>query len=231
MEDWVANSISNRVDWVSNSNWVSKSMSHWMSNKSWMSNSMSNWMRDKSWVSNSMGHRVSYSNSRSILGNSIIGDILNNSISIVNILDSLDPAIRKSHSVAARGGITISRLSLLEVGSTVVIIDTVLVSVHWGLSKVWGGIARGSNQGPGRGSGSNREEGSGKNSLRIRKFTVNSSIRSLSEVDLSLIFFFTSSYFTFILIVCVQSYIPDSCFYSCVRHCSTQPDLPQQLTF
>ena len=137
----------------------------------WVSNSMSKWMSNKSRVGNNsmVGNWAMGNNSRSILRNSLIGDILDDSISIVSVLDSLDPAIRKSNSVAARGCVTISGLSLLEVCSTVVITDTILVIVHWGLSKVWGGsIARGSNQGPGRGSGSNREESSGKNSLGIR---------------------------------------------------------------
>ena len=158
MEDRGGNSMGN---WVGNSNWVS--------NSDWMSNSMSNWTSNKSWVSNSMNNRMtnngSLDNSRSILRNSLIGDILDDSISIVSILDSLDPAIRKSYSVAARGGVTISGLSLLEVCSTVVIIDTILVSVHCRLSKVWGGIARGSNQGASRGTGSNGQEGSSENSL------------------------------------------------------------------
>ena len=154
MEDRGGNSMGK---WVGNSNWVS--------NSNWMSNSMSNWVSNKSWMSNSMTNNSSLDNSRSILRNSLIGDILDDSISIVSILDSLDPAIRKSYSVAARGGVTISGLSLLEVCSTVVIIDTILVSVHCRLSKVWGGIARGSNQGASRGTGSNGQEGSSENSL------------------------------------------------------------------
>ena len=168
MEDRGNSMVGNRVtkSRMSNSNWVGNSMSNWVGNGNWVSNSMDNW------VSNSMGNRVSNNscldNSRSILRNSLIGDILDDSVSIVSVLDSLDPAIRKSNGVAARGCVTISGLSLLEVCSTVVITDTILVIVHWGLSKVWGGIARGSNQGPGRGSGSNGEEGSGKNSLKIR---------------------------------------------------------------
>merc|ERR1740137_382756 len=116
-------------------------------NKSRVSNNMSKWTMNKSRVSNNMSHWMTNNNSRSTLRNSLIGDILDDSISIVSILDSLDPAVRKSNSVATGGGITISGLSLLEVVSTVVITDTILVSVHWGLSKVWGGIARGNNQG------------------------------------------------------------------------------------
>merc|ERR550517_1572600 len=107
------------------------------------------------WVSNNS----SLDNSWSILRNSLIGHILNNSISVVSVLDSLDSSIRKSNSVTARGCISISGLSLLEVSSTVVIIDSILVSIDWGLSKIRGSIARSSNKGASRGSSSNREKG------------------------------------------------------------------------
>merc|ERR1719312_138414 len=111
MEDRVGNSMSN---WVSNGNRVSNSMGNWVSNNSWVSNSnwvsnsMSNWMSNNSRVSNSS----SLDNSRSILRNSLISDILNNSISVVSIVDSLDSSIGKSNSVAARGCVSISGLSL-----------------------------------------------------------------------------------------------------------------------
>ena len=154
MEDRGGNSMGK---WVSNSNWVG--------NCNWVSNSMDKWTMNKSRVSNNMSHWVTNNNSRSILRNSLIGDILDDSISIVSILDSLDPAVRKSNSVATGGGITISGLSLLEVVSTVVITDTILVSVHWGLSKVWGGIARGSNQGASRGTSNKSYEGSSEKNL------------------------------------------------------------------
>merc|ERR1719193_879821 len=116
------------------------------------------------WVSNNS----SLNNSWSILRNSLIGHILNNSISVVSIVDSLDSSIRKIDSVAARGCISISGLCLLEVSSTVVIIDSILVSIDWGLSKIRGSIARGSNKGASRGSCSNREKGSGENRLHVR---------------------------------------------------------------
>merc|ERR1719483_1751921 len=122
---------------------VSNSVDKWASNKSGVSNSMDKRAMNKSRVSYRVTHWVT-NNRRSVLRNSFIGDIL----------DSLDPAVRKSNGIAARGGITISGLSLLEVVSTVVITDTILVSVHWGLSKVWGSIARGSNQGTSRGTSS-----------------------------------------------------------------------------
>merc|ERR1719308_754230 len=106
----------------------------------WVSNSMSNWVSNNSCLDNSW----------SILRNSLIGDIL-------------DDSIRKIDSVAARGCVSISGLSLLEVSSTVVITDSILVSIHWGLSKV----CRGSNKGASRGSSSHGEEGSGENSLHV----------------------------------------------------------------
>merc|ERR1719187_2769967 len=96
---------------MSNSNWVSNSMGNWVSNNSWVSNS--------NWVSNSMGNWMSNNSSLynrwSILGNSLIGNILNDSISVVSIVHSLDSSIGKSNSVAARGCVSISGLSLLEV--------------------------------------------------------------------------------------------------------------------
>ena len=158
MEDRGANSMGK---WVSNSKWVG--------NCNWVSNSMNKWAMNKSRVSNNMSHWVT-NKSRYILRNSLIGDILDDSISIVSILDSLDPAVRKSNSVATGGDITISGLSLLEVVSTVVITDTILVSVHWGLSKVLGAIARGSNQGTSRGTSSKSYEGSSKNGLQMENF-------------------------------------------------------------
>merc|ERR1711862_299132 len=140
MEDRVGNSMSN---WVSNSNRVSNSMSNWMSNSMyyWVSNSMSNWVSNNSCLDNGWP----------ILRNSLICDILDDSITIVGVLDSLDSSIRRIDSVAARGCVSISGLSLLEVSSTVVITDSILVSIHWGLSKICGG----SNKGASRGSGEN----------------------------------------------------------------------------
>merc|ERR1719431_1460036 len=102
MEDRVSNSMSNGVS-NSMDNWVSNSMSNGVSNSmdNWVSNSMDNW------VSNSMDNWVSNNscldNSRSILRNSLIGDILDDSITIVSVLDSLDPPVRKVDCVAAGG--------------------------------------------------------------------------------------------------------------------------------
>merc|ERR1719230_2344119 len=152
MEDRMGNSMSNRM---SNSNRVSNSMGNRVSNSNWVSNSMGYWVSNNS----------SLDNSWSILRNSLIGHILNNSISVVSILNSLDSSIGKSNSVAARGCVSISGVSLLEVSSTVVIIDSIVVGIDWGLSKIRGSIARGSNKGASRGSCSNSYQGRYKKSL------------------------------------------------------------------
>merc|ERR1711887_16163 len=95
-----------------------------------MSNSMNNWMSNG--MSNRMSNNSSLNYSRSILRNAFVGYILNNSISIVSILDSLNSTIRQSYCVTTRGGVTISVLRLLEVSATVIIIDTILICIYWG---------------------------------------------------------------------------------------------------
>merc|ERR1712106_686796 len=66
-----------------------------------------------------------------IAGDSFMGDILDVSrVSISAIVDNLSPAIRKSHPVAARGGVTISLLLLSKVISTVVVTHSILVGIH-----------------------------------------------------------------------------------------------------
>merc|ERR1719495_927613 len=116
-------------------------------------------------MGNWMGNDINLNNSVCIRRNSLIGHILNNSISVVSRLDSLDSSIRKSNSVAARGCVSISGLRLPEVSSTVVIIDSIVVGIDWGLSKIRGSIARGSNKGASRGSCSNSYQGRYKESL------------------------------------------------------------------
>merc|ERR1719309_317051 len=125
---------------------------------------MCNRVGNKSGVRNSMGNWVS-NNSRSILWNSVIGNILNNTISIVSIGDSLGSSIRKSNSVASRCSVSISGLSLLEVSSAVVIIDSICVAVYWGLSKVWRSIAWSSYKGTSRGTSSNSYKSSNNKGL------------------------------------------------------------------
>merc|ERR1712106_458783 len=97
--------------------------------------------------------------SSSIAGNSFIGDILDVSrASISAIVDNLSPAIRKSHPVAARGGVTISLLLLSKVISTVVVTHSILVGVHWGLIIHWLGGTIGHRGGRGSSDGSGEEE-------------------------------------------------------------------------
>merc|ERR1712106_883151 len=97
--------------------------------------------------------------SSSIAGNSFIGDILDVSrVSISAIVDNLSPAIRKSHPVAARGGVTISLLLLSEVISTVVVTHSILVGVDWGLIIHWLGGTIGHRGGRGSSDGSGEEE-------------------------------------------------------------------------
>merc|ERR1712106_671904 len=105
------------------------SMDHW-SMVSW--GSMNNMGSMDNWGMVSWSSMDSWSSS--IAGNSFIGDILNVSrVSISAIVDNLSPAIRKSHPVAARGGVTISLLLLSKVISTVVVTYSILVGVHWDL--------------------------------------------------------------------------------------------------
>merc|ERR1712106_907412 len=74
--------------------------------------------------------------SRSINGGARVADVLGDTITIVNIVDSLDPAVRKVDSVAARGGKSVPLLALGEGSSAVVVSDSVVVGVHWGLREV-----------------------------------------------------------------------------------------------
>jgi len=75
-----------------------------------------------------------------VASHSLIGDLLGDSITIVSILHSLDPAVRESHAVAAGGGIAVPLLVLGELGSTVVIIDTIVVGVDGGLCQIAGSL-------------------------------------------------------------------------------------------
>merc|ERR1719437_213781 len=148
------------------------SMGNRVCNSNWVGNSMSNRVSHSNWVSNSMGNRVSNNGSldysRPILRNSLIGDILNNSISVVRIGDSLSSSIGKSNSVASRCSVSISGLSLLEVSSTVVIIDSICVAVYWGLSEVRGCVAWSSYKRTSGGTGRNSNKGSNNKSLHVK---------------------------------------------------------------
>ena len=77
------------------------------------------------------------SRSSSITSYSLIGDVNNvTGISISAIAHNLGPAIRESHSVVTRGRVSISLLLLSKVSTTVVITDTILISIKSWLSKV-----------------------------------------------------------------------------------------------
>merc|ERR1719187_534080 len=112
-----------------------------MDNRGMMNNrSVNHWsgMNNRSFISrSSMDHRSSI-----IASNSLIGDICNVSrLPISTIVDHLSPAIRKSHPVCTRGGVSISLLFLCKVSSTVVITHSILVSIQGRLGQVRGGIA------------------------------------------------------------------------------------------
>ena len=75
-------------------------------------------------VDRSMGNRVSRSSS--------VLDISNiSTVAISNlVVDSLESAIRKSNRVRSSGGISITVLSSIELGSRVVISNCILITIH-----------------------------------------------------------------------------------------------------
>jgi len=75
-------------------------------------------------VGRSMGNRVSRSSS--------VLDISNiSTVGISNlVVDSLESAIRKSNRVRSSGGISITVLSSIELGSRVVISNCILITIH-----------------------------------------------------------------------------------------------------
>merc|ERR1719187_757895 len=77
------------------------------------------------WVSSGVGR------GRSVVGNAFIGNLSN--IATVGIssvvVDHLGSAVRESNSVGSRGGVAISLLLLVELGSAVVISNAVLISI------------------------------------------------------------------------------------------------------
>ena len=86
-------------------------------------------------VSNSNRGSMS-NNSRPVSRLTRVGHVLGDAITIVSIGDSLYSAVREVDGVAARGGISIPLLALGELSSAVVVTHSVVVGVHWGLSKV-----------------------------------------------------------------------------------------------
>merc|ERR1711887_431613 len=77
------------------------------------------------WVSSRVGR------GRSVVGNSLVGNFSNiATVGISSVVaDHLGSAVRESNSVGSRGGVAISLLLLVELGSAVVISNTILVSI------------------------------------------------------------------------------------------------------
>ena len=118
--------------------------------------------------------------SRSIGGGARVADILGDAITVVSIVDSLDPAVREVDSVAARGGISVPLLALGESSSAVVVSDSIVVGIHWGLREVLSSVGGSSfhHQGGsvlGQGCGSSHYRGN-KKDLRIRLWSTLASI-------------------------------------------------------
>merc|ERR1712055_661620 len=84
------------------------------------------------WGMVSRGSMNNRSSSSSITSNSFICDIRDVSrVSISSVVDHLSPTIRKSNLVTTRRGVTISLFLLSKVSSAVVIIHSILISIHW----------------------------------------------------------------------------------------------------
>merc|ERR1712180_391554 len=81
------------------------------------------------------GSSMGNNRTRSIGGNSFVGDLSNiSTVGISSVVaDNLGSAIGKSYSVGSSGGISISALILIKVGSTVVISNSILVGVDRGV--------------------------------------------------------------------------------------------------
>ena len=98
------------------------------------------WGRSVGWGGRSIGWGRSISRcslvgrGRVVLGLSRVGNISNiSTVSISNlVVDSLDPAIRKSNRVGSRGGISIPVLTMAKGSSRVVISYTIVEGIDWG---------------------------------------------------------------------------------------------------
>merc|ERR1712025_674961 len=78
-------------------------------------------------------YRCSRSSSNS---NSIIADIIDNTISIVCVCDSLDSAIRKGYSIAPSCDSTIPLLILGELCARLIIIYPIVVGIYRGCKEI-----------------------------------------------------------------------------------------------
>merc|ERR1719402_572150 len=103
---------------------------------------------------------------RSVMGNAFIGNLSN--IATVGIgsvvVDHLGSAVRESNSVGSRSGVAISLLLLTELGSAVVISNTVLVSIDSRL--VISGL-RSVARGSGHAEGGSQQGGHNSDSLHV----------------------------------------------------------------
>ena len=147
----------------------------------WASDSVNNWsMGDSDWGSvdgvgnngpgdNLSGDSVSDSDSWSVSGDgSGVGHVLDNTVSVVGVGHGLDTAVGEVDGVGAGGGVPVSLLGLGEVGSAVVIGNSVVVSVHWRLSEVVSDVSWGGHNHASRESTGDSEESSGTDeSLKI----------------------------------------------------------------
>merc|ERR1719342_813133 len=100
-------------DWMSHSNWVGNGMGNWMGDGDRVGNCVNDWaMSNNSWMGNSMGNWVgndggSFDNSGSVLRNTLVGHGLDDSVSVVGLLDGLNSSVGKGDCVASGGGVTI----------------------------------------------------------------------------------------------------------------------------
>ena len=109
----------------------------------------------------------STSDTGSVLGGACVADVLDDSVSVVSVGDSLDPAVRKVDSVAPGCGVSVPLLGLGKVSSTVVISHSVLVAVDWRLGEIISNVASTgvSHQHSGRQGGDGTEQSSSQESL------------------------------------------------------------------
>ena len=121
-------------NWASSNNW-SNTANKWGSSNNWTGNS--NWSNSlNNWAGNYLGSNSWDSNGWSIWWGSSVRNILDNSISIVLVVNSLDTSVREVDSVASWGLVSISLFSLGKVCSRVVISNSVVIGIYWWLSKI-----------------------------------------------------------------------------------------------
>ena len=113
------------------------------------------------WSSDSLDHSSGDSDSWSVLGGSSVGDILDDSVSVVGVGHGLNSAVGEVDGVAAGGGVSVPLLGLGEVSSAVVISHAVVVGVDWGLGEVTSGVTGGGghNNASGEGGGDRDQSG------------------------------------------------------------------------